>query len=262
MDIIGFILADSFYIISFIFYKKNLTRRGLYLLVLGLCFHTLSIAGHWLATGYPPFFSFYEILISFSWAIVFISLITGFHKVKGMFVALSAWIMLGAVCFLNPGTTRLPEELRTILFPVHVSSCLLGYGSFFISFICGILYLNTKRDEFLAPVPPHSPIRQNKAEAYKAVSCRAVIFGLIFFSLGIIIGSLWAKEAWGSYWSWDPKETAALIPWLIYVLWLCARSVFRWKEKYSAWLTIAGFCAMLFTWLGVNYFLQGLHSYK
>ena len=142
MDIISFILADISYIVSFVFYKTHHIRKGFYFLVSGLIFHTLVIGGRWLLTGYPPLYGLYEILIFFSWAIVFLSLIIGFHKVNGMFVSVSAIIILGVVCFLNPGIRdTLPLELRTVLFTIHVSACLLGYGAFFISFICGIIFL-------------------------------------------------------------------------------------------------------------------------
>lgn len=246
MDIITFILADVSYIAGFIFYTKNRDKNGFYLLIAGLIFHTVSIIGRGLLAGYPPFFSLYEIFIFFSWAIVFLSLSTGFHKVSGKFVALLAWILLGIVCFLNPGIKTLPLELKTMFFPFHVSSCIIGYGAFFIAFMCGVLFL----------------LKRGRVEVYDVISQRAVIIGMLFFSAGIIIGSVWAKKAWGNYWSWDPKETAALISWVIYAGWLCTRLFFSWKGKRSAWLSIAGFCGILFTWFGVNVFFAGLHNYK
>lgn len=245
MDIVSFILADICYIISLIFYKKKFAEKGWSLLIVGLLFHSTAILGRGLLAGYPPFFTLYEILIFFSWTIVFLSLITGFHKISGIFTPLISIIIFGIVCFLNPGIrTNLPEELNTVFFPIHVSACLLGYGAFFVAFICGIYYL-VKSSDF-----------------YDKISQRAVVLGMIFFSYGIIIGSVWAKQAWGSYWSWDPKETAALISWFIYAIWLLTRFVFGWKGKRSAWLSITGFCAIIFTWFGVNIFIDSLHSYK
>ena len=87
-----------------------------------------------------------------------------------------------------------------------------------------------------------------------------VMFGFLFLSIGIITGSVWANSAWGSYWSWDPKETWSLITWFVYATLLHARMMRGWYGKKIAYLSIIGFGAVLFTYFGVNY-LPGLHSY-
>jgi cytochrome c-type biogenesis protein CcsB len=88
-----------------------------------------------------------------------------------------------------------------------------------------------------------------------------ILFGFLWLSLGIITGSVWANSAWGSYWSWDPKETWSLITWLIYAAMLHARSVKGWRGNRVAWLSLLGFGCVLFTYFGVNFLLSGLHSY-
>lgn len=145
MDIIAFILADIAYICSFIFYGKMNVKRGEYFLFAGIVLHSVSIVGRWMHTGTPPFFTLYEILLFFSWALVFLSLFTKLYKHIGRWVALAAVIILGIICFLNPGTKTLPAELNTILFPLHVSSCMMGYGAFFIAFVCSVLLFVKKR---------------------------------------------------------------------------------------------------------------------
>lgn len=260
METVGFIGADACYLVSLLFYlssysgRKNLVQKGFYLLISGLAFHTLCIIGRWWVAEHPPLYSLYEILIFFSWAIVLFSLVTGFYKVGGVFTALSALVILGITSFLPSTILSLPTDLNHKLFPIHVSTCLLGYAAFGISFICGIVYL----------------IRRNKSGSdkqipvglYDLVSYRAIVLGLLFFSAGIILGSVWAKDAWGSYWSWDPKETGSLITWFIYSLWVFTRLVFHWKGTRSAWLALIGFFSVFFTWFALNYFLPGLHSYK
>lgn len=243
MDIIGFILADLFYIISFLFFKKSNSNKGFYFLILGLLFHSFSIYGRWAHTGYPPFFSLYEIMIFFSWSVVFLAITTGFHKIIGTAVPAMALLILGGVCFLNPGLgDALPAQLRTVLFPIHVSSCMLGYGAFFISFLCGIGFIKTN------------------SIVYDSVSFRAIGFGLVCFSAGIIIGSIWAKQAWGNYWSWDPKETAALVTWIIYASLFFIRMFLHWELKRLAFLTIFSFFFVGFAWFGINRFFRGHHS--
>jgi cytochrome c-type biogenesis protein CcsB len=89
---------------------------------------------------------------------------------------------------------------------------------------------------------------------------RMVLFGFLFLSVGIITGAVWANSAWGSYWSWDPKETWSLITWFVYATLLHARLMRGWHGKKIAYLSVVGFMAMLFTYFGVNY-LPRLHSY-
>jgi cytochrome c-type biogenesis protein CcsB len=91
---------------------------------------------------------------------------------------------------------------------------------------------------------------------------RALTIGFPLLTLGIITGSVWAQYAWGSYWSWDPKETWSLITWLIYAAVLHARLTVGWRGRKAAWFSIFGFLAVLFTFLGVNLLLSGLHSYN
>ncbi|MDT1822561.1 c-type cytochrome biogenesis protein CcsB, partial [Acinetobacter baumannii] len=90
---------------------------------------------------------------------------------------------------------------------------------------------------------------------------RSSALGFVFFTIATILGALWAAEAWGGYWSWDPKETWALVVWLNYAAWLHARLVRQISGKALAWWSLAGFCITLFAFVGVNMFLSGLHSY-
>ncbi len=88
-----------------------------------------------------------------------------------------------------------------------------------------------------------------------------ILFGFLWLSVGIITGSIWANSAWGTYWSWDPKETWSFITWLIYAALLHARTMKGWKGERVAWLSMIGFGCVLFTYFGVNFLLSGLHSY-
>ena len=90
---------------------------------------------------------------------------------------------------------------------------------------------------------------------------KSVVFGYFFLTMGIITGAVWANEAWGRYWGWDSKETWSLITWLIYTVFLHGSRAFGWRGLKASWLAVIGFLAVLFTWLGVNYVLSGLHSY-
>ncbi|MFZ5799538.1 MAG: cytochrome c biogenesis protein CcsA, partial [Thermodesulfobacteriota bacterium] len=90
---------------------------------------------------------------------------------------------------------------------------------------------------------------------------KTIVFGFLWLSAGIITGAVWANEAWGTYWSWDPKETWSIITWFIYASTLHARFTRGWSGSRIAWLAIIGFVSVFFTYFGVNYLLSGLHSY-
>jgi cytochrome c-type biogenesis protein CcsB len=91
---------------------------------------------------------------------------------------------------------------------------------------------------------------------------RAVAVGLPLISIGIITGAMWAKESWGAYWQWDPKETAALLTWIIYLAYMHLHTRHAWRGMRTNWVSVIGFASVIFCYLGVNIFISGLHSYK
>ena len=143
---------------------------------------------------------------------------------------------------------------------IHVPMTFVGYGSFAVACGAGMAYLVRERLEMrgakaslLAVFPSLDQLDQL---AYKAVA-----IGFPAFTLATILGAAWAAEAWGGYWSWDPKETWALIVWLVYGAYLHVRVSHGWKGHALAWWTVAGFLVTVFCFIGVNMYLSGLHSY-
>jgi cytochrome c-type biogenesis protein CcsB len=136
-----------------------------------------------------------------------------------------------------------------------VVTCFLGYAAFAVSFGVSVLYLIKRRagEGRLRGFPP--------AKILDDINYRAIAVGFPFLSVGIITGAIWADVAWGSYWSWDPKETWSLITWLVYATFLHSRFTRGWVGQRSAVLSVLGFVAVLFTYFGVNFLLSGLHSY-
>ena len=139
---------------------------------------------------------------------------------------------------------------------LHVSVTLLGEAFFAVAFITSIMYLvaesKTKRESKTSLF----------AEKLDSISYRCIAIGFPLFTLGgLVFGMIWAYKAWGSYWSWDPKEVWSLITWFVFALYLHTRLVMGWKGRRSAFVAILGFLAALFTYFGVNYLLAGLHSY-
>jgi cytochrome c-type biogenesis protein CcsB len=142
----------------------------------------------------------------------------------------------------------------------HVVTAIFSYGAFAVSFGLGLMYLlktyfgeNSNITGLVSRFPDANFLDEL---AYKLIT-----FGFSFLTLVIVTGAIWANYAWGTYWSWDPKETWSLITWIIYAGYLHARLMYDWKGKRAAWLAVLGFTSVLFTFFGVNYLLPGLHSY-
>jgi cytochrome c-type biogenesis protein CcsB len=158
---------------------------------------------------------------------------------------------------INDRIQPLDPALKSNWLIAHVFTCFLGYAAFAIAFGMSLMYLFRQKDvdgknSLIARFP--------KSQVLDELNHQMVMFGFLFLSIGIITGSVWANSAWGSYWSWDPKETWSLITWFIYATLLHARMVRGWYGKRIAYLSIIGFMAVLFTYFGVN-LLPGLHSY-
>jgi cytochrome c-type biogenesis protein CcsB len=154
--------------------------------------------------------------------------------------------------------TPLVPALQSNWLTIHVTTCFFGYASFAVSFGISILYLirDKKRvqKEKVSKWLPSTPILDE-------INYKSIVIGFPMLTLGIVTGAAWANYAWGSYWSWDPKETWSLITWFIYAAFLHARLTRDWRGRRAAILSIVGFTAVLFTYFGVNYLISGLHSY-
>ena len=203
--------------------------------------------------GHAPLSNFYESLIFYAWCIALILLLMK----KGLRVPLITMLATLAALFfmgyasLSPSVDRhispLIPALQSNWLHVHVFTCFIAYASFAVSFLCGLLYM-------LKP----KGIQAGKLEE---INYQSVVVGFPMLTAGILTGAVWAHYAWGSYWSWDPKETWSLITWIVYALFLHARFTRGWKGRRIALLSIIGFMSVIFTYLGVNFILAGLHSY-
>jgi len=146
---------------------------------------------------------------------------------------------------LIPALQNLP------LMTIHVGFAILAYATFAVAFAAAVLYLIAEgRDIRWLPSP----------DLLDDLAYRAVTIGFPAMTMVLILGSVWAYRAWGTYWNWDPKETASLFTWLIYGVYLHTRSLNGWRGRRSAMVLLVGFGATMFTYFG-NYIFGGLHAY-
>src|SRR4030043_1265713 len=271
-----FNISMGIYLVCFLNYLIFATSRNKIfgilstsLLTIGLVIHSIGLVQRWLEThqtgyGYVPLSNMYESLIFFSWTIVLIYLILEFkyqQKIIGVFITPFAFLAI-ALTSIIPGIdakiTPLMPALQSNWLTIHVTTCFFGYASFAVSFGISIFYLiqdrkNGQKGKGSKWLPSTSVLDE--------INYKSIVIGFPMLTLGIITGAAWANYAWGSYWSWDPKETWSLITWFVYAAFLHARLTRDWRGRKAAILSIVGFVAVLFTYFGVNYVLSGLHSY-
>ncbi|GFE62536.1 c-type cytochrome biogenesis protein CcsB [Geobacter sp. AOG2] len=218
-----------------------------------------------LGFGHAPLSNLYESVVFFSWTIVLIFALLDLkykYRVIGAFVmpfALlgMAWAQLG----LHSGIEPLVPALQSNWLLYHVVTCFLGYAAFAVACGISIMYLIKSGGEERADASSGLMALFPPIRVLDDLNYRAIMVGFPLLTLGIITGAAWANYAWGTYWSWDPKETWSLIVWFVYAAFLHARFTRGWVGKKAAWLSIIGFAATIFCYLGVNLFLSGLHSY-
>ena len=255
------------YLFHSIFRNRAAGKAGDLLVLGGLILHTFTIGYRWvdsyrLGIGHAPFSNLYESMVFFSWTIGVIYLVS-VRKLKtrvlGVFVVPLVYLSLASTSLMSPEIQPLMPALQSNWLTAHVITCFMGYAAFAVAFCVNLLYLmRTKtRGADKGWLQKNLP----DADLLDDFSYRIIAVGFPMLSLGIITGAAWANTAWGTYWSWDPKETWSLIVWLIYAAYLHARITRGWKGTRAAWLSIVGFAATLFCYLGVNLLLSGLHSY-
>lgn len=203
----------------------------------------------------------YESLSFLAWSSVLAYLIM---EKKYAFKKAGPFLMLIVIALMALASSPLMSSKATPLVPalqsywlwLHVSITLLGEAFFAVAFVTSLLYLYVRSKEKKGE---SSSLSSQKLDF---ISYRAVALGFPLFTLGgLVFGMIWAYKAWGSYWSWDPKETWSLITWFVFALYLHSRIVWRWKGFRSAVVAIIGFLTAMFTYFGVNYLITGLHSY-
>jgi cytochrome c-type biogenesis protein CcsB len=260
------------YGVSWLFRQQVVGKIASLVAWLAMSVHGAALILRWvesyrLGIGHAPLSNFYESLVFGAWSLALIYLIMEIryrNRALGVFPMAVAFLAMAYASF-SPGVESkiqpLIPALKSNWLIAHVITCFLGYAAFAVACGLGILYLVKRRVR--TPANPNLSVwgYVPTTQTLDELIYQNVVFGFLLLSLGIITGSVWANSAWGSYWSWDPKETWSLITWLVYALMLHARLVRGWHGRRIAWLSIIGFVCVLFTYFGVNFLLSGLHSY-
>jgi len=270
LSITTFVYGASalFYTLAWIFRKSVFGRIAVLVATIGLIGNLAGFGFRWaesyqLGFGRAPLSNLYESLVFFSLSIAALYLVMEKrfgHQTMGAFVMPLAFLCMAYASLspnINDRIQPLLPALKSNWLIAHVVTCFIGYAGFAIAFCLSLMLLAGKevrgqRKSIWTKLPDRRLLDE--------LTHKMVMLGFLFLTLGIITGAVWANSAWGRYWGWDPKETWSLITWFIYATFLHARLMRGWQGKKTAMLSIFGFAAVLFTYLGVN-LLPGLHSY-
>ncbi|MDO5494115.1 MAG: c-type cytochrome biogenesis protein CcsB [bacterium] len=206
-------------------------------------------------TGHGPFSNQHEFAMAFVWSILALYLYFEWrHQMRALSlvaIGVAAGLLLYGMNLDTSVRPLMPALQNNLLLSLHVGTAMLSYGAFCIAFAAAVLYLLRPHIRWKA-IP--------SADALDEVSYRAAVIAYPILTAMIILGAIWAETAWGRYWGWDPKETAALVTWLVWSGYLHARVSRGWRGTKTAWLVVIGFATVLFAYFG-NHFFGGLHSY-
>jgi cytochrome c-type biogenesis protein CcsB len=237
--------------------SSPLSRAATWLTLAAILTLGTSLLLRGIVVGRGPWGNMFEFTVAFSF-----SMIAGYALLARRYPIRSiGFLPLGVALTLLLYASSLPREISQLvpalqnppLLTIHVGMAVLSYGIFATSFAAGVAYLIQGQDDRFAWLPSHKVLDE--------VAYRAVIIGFPIFATMIILGSWWASIAWSRYWGWDPKETAALVTWLTYAVYLHARNQRSWAGRPAALLLVVGFGMVLVTYSGSLWF-SGLHSYS
>ena len=257
---LAYFAAMTLYFVFIAVKKDAVARVAVGLQIAGFILHTAALVCRGIGAGRLPLTNQYEFATSFAWGLCLVSLIFVIRfkfPVLGAFAAPVIFLIIGYAAMQSKDVKELMPALRSNWLGFHVSTAIIAYGAFGVSFVLSIIFLLRDRMKASGFLDQHIPDK----EKLDMISYRSVSLGLLFLTFTIITGAIWAERAWGSYWSWDPKETWSLVTWIIYAIYLHLRLRKGWRGRSAAIFAVVGFICVLFTYLGVNTWLPGVHSY-
>jgi cytochrome c-type biogenesis protein CcsB len=261
----AYILGALALMLYFFTSRPVLARIGAPLAIAGCAAQFVQLAVRFETTHVWPLLNLYGSLSLFSAMSVAIFVVFAYRYnlwFAGGFVLALAAIFLAYGVTWNEGTMPAVPSLQSYWAKIHVPIVVSSYAAFLVAFVFSCIYLLKfyalrragTASRWLESLPALPQL--------DVIVYRAVAVGLPLISVGIITGAMWAHEAWGAYWQWDPKETAALFSWIVYLGYMHLHTRHAWRGLRTSWVSVIGFLSIIFCYLGVNIWISGLHSYK
>ena len=245
--------ATATYAFGVTFSKDTLTRRALFVSTSGLAFQVASLGVRWARLGHGPYLGFYEVANALVLCVVAFFVIVAWRNPRlnaaGIAVMPVAVVLLGGAMLSSKAGLPITAKLASYWLFIHVAFANLAFGAFAVSFGCAIAYVIRERSasgkwaKRLEKLPAQDVLENQ--------TVRFVLVGFLFWAIMIATGAIWANEAWGRYWSWDPIETWSLIVWIIYAVYLHLRFTLKWQGRRLAWFAIIAMPMALFALIGI-----------
>jgi cytochrome c-type biogenesis protein CcsB len=249
-------------------FDERVGRAGLAVVYVGIGLLVTCIVLRGLATLRVPWGNMYEFInLTCCCGLLAGAIVLRRPQYRGLWVFLLLPILILLTVsgrWLYAHAAPVMPALQSYWLPIHVSVVSLGSGVFMVAGVASILFLlkmsalnDPDADGTLARVVRRLP----DAQTLDRIAYRTTIFAFPVFGFGVMFGAIWAEQAWGRYWGWDPKETVSFVAWVVYAAYLHARSTAGWRDSKAAWINVVGFVAMVFNLFFVNLVTVGLHSY-
>ncbi len=272
IDNVMYLTATTFYALSSILYiyclvskKEDRIKYALTGAVAGLLFHSVSIALRWIETGHGPYINMYEVLSKYAWFSVAIFLIIQqkYEKIKiaGFIVMPVTFLIMGVGLTYSRDIEMIPASLRSYWLIAHVVFANLAFGSILVAVGVAALYiLKERRFHDIELKDASFYKRLPELKVMDELMYQFVAAGILFLTIMIGSGAIWANQTWGRYWGWDPIETWSLISWFMYAICLHLRVNVGWAGKRFAWFIIFSIFVLAFSLFGVGLVYSGLHT--
>ena len=250
-------LAVAAQIFGQVFDKKKWVNRAPIAVAVALAAHTALVAWRWSASGHVPTIGTFENALAGGWFIAAMTLWAGWRRRLPLLAAGSlpfALLIMGAGALADTAAQPMVASLQSFWLYIHIFFAWLAYGAYTVACGTAILYLSKSRQG-------QTP-KAEELGGLEELMFRSTVFGFITDAIMIAAGSIWAKNLWGSYWSWDPVETWSLLSWLIYGLALHLRLTLGWRGRRLAWILVFAIIGVLISFWGVNLLMGGtLHVF-
>lgn len=240
-----------------------MARASAWVLLSAILVQTLSFFLRYTKTGYGPTLNLYDSFALLAWAISGTYLLFQMRtriRVLGAFISPVAFVLMVLASARSGSQMQIPHILQGSLVPIHVIFSILGESLFTVACLAGAMYLiqdnylkHRKYRGLAQMLPPLQDLDR--------INRLALLGGFPFLTVGVLVGAIWARTAWGSHWSWDPKQVWTLIAWLLYAALLHQRLALGWNGRKAAVLSIAAFCVLLVAFIGVSLFFTTAHRF-
>lgn len=251
------------YIVFFLIQKPGMRRVGHSIFLFAFLLHSCSIVARYVESGHTPITNHHETISFFAWSLAGCYLSFRWRyavRNLGVFVSPFVLALMLIAAFSSRDFAPLPPPLQSWWLPVHASITLFANGFLALASIGGAMYLLQER-EIKQKRFGFFYTRLPSLEVLDKLNHHCLSIGFPLLTLGIITGSIWASQAWGTYWQWDPKEAWSLVTWLLYAALVHQRFTVGWRGRRAAILSILAFLCVLFTLWGVSFLMGGMHTY-